>query len=340
MKQVTFRAMGCHIAAALDAADAGTHAALAAVPLWFAAWEQALSRFRPDSELARLNRRAGVGWAGVSPTLWAALLTALDAARASDGLVTPTVLDALERAGYDRDFAALGRAAQEQGHGVPALTVPPAAPRRHFAALLRETASACGGETRAHGGPVPAWRLIAVDLERQRVALPRGVRLDLAGTAKGWAAQAAAELLAANGPALVDAGGDIALSGPRADGSPWPVAVADPRRPDAELDLLLLRGGGVATSGRDFRRWRQGARVRHHLIDQRTGEPANSDLLAVTVVAPDLQEAEVAAKVVFLLGREAGLGWLAERQHLAALLVPERGAVVRTHTLEPYRWRG
>jgi thiamine biosynthesis lipoprotein len=305
MEQITFRAMGCQMLAALDGDGDAARAALAQVPGWFAAWEATLSRFRDESELAALNRRAGAGWMQVSSALWGALEAALEAARESGGLVTPTLLGALERAGYDRDFAALS--------DVP------------VSAEVWQNDPA-------------DWRSIELDRRSRAVRLPRGVRLDLGGSAKGWAADTAARRLAARSPALVDAGGDIAVSGPRADGSPWPIGVADPSAPDAQLDLLLLAGGGVATSGRDVRRWRQGGAEMHHIIDPRTGAPAATDLLAVTVVAPSAQEAEMAAKAVLILGSAAGSSWLASRPRLAGLLVADGGRAAHTTTLEPYRW--
>src|SRR5215213_2630153 len=104
MQELAFRAMGCEMLAVLDRDDAAAQAQLAAVPSWFAAWEQQLSRFRTDSDLSRLNAAAGQAVV-VPPALWAVIEVALDAARQSDGLVRPTVLDALELAGYDRSFA-------------------------------------------------------------------------------------------------------------------------------------------------------------------------------------------------------------------------------------------
>jgi thiamine biosynthesis lipoprotein len=306
--QIVSYAMGCRLLAALDAAGPAAEAALADIPGWFAAWERALSRFRADSELAALNSRAGAGPAPVSATLWAVIGSSLEAARMSDGLVTPTLLDALERAGYDRDFAAL----EPEAATVPPGTPPPTS----------------SGD----------WRLVHLDACRRAVALPQGMRLDLGGFAKGWAADMAVRRLKAVGPALVDVGGDIAVSGPRADGSPWPIAIANPLCPDEPLDLLLLQAGGVATSGRDYRRWRRGGAEGHHIIDPRSGAPAATDLLTTTVVAPSAQEAEAAAKAVLILGSNAGMTWLAARPHLAALLLTEGGQVLRTATLDAYRW--
>jgi thiamine biosynthesis lipoprotein len=290
--------------------DSDTDAAattLRAVPHWFTGWERILSRFRSDSELSALNRRAGKGWMNVSRTLWDVINDAITAARLSDGLVTPGVLTALEAAGYDRDFAQIA-------DGIPA---------RSLAVL----------------SPPGDWRAIRLDPQRRAVALPKGMRLDLGGVAKGWAATRAVQRLAAHGPALVDAGGDIAVRGARPGGDLWAIGIANPFQPDEPLDVVLLADGGVATSGRDLRRWRQGDVERHHLIDPRTGAPTTTDVLTATVIAPSLLEAEVAAKVVIILGSAAGMAWLTVRPWLAGLIVTETHDILRTTTLEQFRWR-
>ena len=304
-----FRAMGSRILTILDAPQARASTRLADVQGCFDRWEQSLSRFRPDSELSALNRSSG-GKASVSPTLAAVLAAALRGARQTDGLVTPTILGALEQAGYDRDFAALADADAEH------------APSALAAAAL----------------PVADWRSIRLNERRGTIYLPAGLRLDLGGIAKGWAADRAAHALNAVGPALIDAGGDIAVSGPRADGTPWPIGVDDPFGGNEPLDILLLATGGVATSGRDYRRWQQGSHKRHHIIDPRTGTPADTDLLSVTVVAASVGEAEVAAKAVLILGSAAGQAWIEARPWLAGLLVQADGTLIRTATLDAFRW--
>ena len=98
-------------------------------------------------------------------------------------------------------------------------------------------------------------------------------------------------MLGAAGPALVNAGGDVAVHG-----GTWPVGV---ETADGCL-TLELSSGALATSGRDRRRWRRNGRELHHLIDPKTGTPSDSDLLRLTVVASDAVEAEVWAKALFL----------------------------------------
>lgn len=300
MRTLEFRAMGCHMLAALDRDDAEADAQLAAVPEWFEEWEQQLSRFRPDSDLMRMNAAGGV--TNAPPALWAVVRSALQAARESAGLVQPTLLDALVAAGYDRTFAKL-------------------APERSARVQPAATAD---------------WRAIKLDAKSHSITLPAGVHLDLGGVAKGWAADQAARRLADSGPALIDAGGDIAVSGPMADGATWPIAIANPLVPDASLGNIMLVRGSVATSGRDYRRWQKGGVAQHHIIDPRTGQPAQTDVLTATIIAADGPTAEVAAKVALILGSRAGMAWLEERPTLAGLLVLEDGRVLQSHRMDIY----
>ena len=237
--------------------------------------EALLSRFRPESELSRLNRERSLD---AGSDLCRVLELALAAREETGGRFDPTVHDAVVAAGYDRSFEL-----------VPAESREPAA----------RAVGAGGG----------------LHIDGSRVELDPGVHVDLGGIGKGYAAERAAELLALAGPCLVNAGGDIAIR----DGC-WPVGVetAD------GLVTLQLTGGGLATSGRDRRRWRRGGRELHHLIDPATGSPADSDLLRVTVIADDAVAAEIAAKSLFLAG---AVGALAEAgaAGLAAVLVTADG---------------
>ena len=106
MQRLEFRAMGCQMLAVIDSDNASASEVLAQVPVWFAEWEASLSRFRDDSELSALNRADGKS-IRVSETMRQVLQGALRAASRSDGLVTPTMLDALQAAGYDRSFESI-----------------------------------------------------------------------------------------------------------------------------------------------------------------------------------------------------------------------------------------
>jgi thiamine biosynthesis lipoprotein len=307
MKSVEFRAMGCGMSARIE----GEHGALLdRVPHWFRAWERRLGRFSPRSELSRLNASLEER-VTVSPALADAIHAALSASQWTHGAVTPTLLDALERAGYDRSFDEMTRAQVTDD-----------------VAAAYDASAGEVGETKERMVPRALSAKVSVELASRVVTRPPGLRLDLGGTAKGRCADRAAARLGRSGPALVDAGGDVAVSGPRRDGRPWLVSVESPidRRP---LALLEIDRGGVATSGRDRRVWTRDGRAMHHVIDPETGLPAVTDVLSATVIAESALQAETAAKMALLLGRSRGLAWL-EQEGLAGLVVDDAGHVHET----------
>lgn len=277
-----FRAMGTSMEILLEAPDTPrARAALAAGRREIARLEALLSRFRPDSELSRLNaRRRG----RVGPDLVRVLGTALDLRRRTGGRFDPTVGRAVAAAGYDRDFAA-----------------------------VRD-------DPRPAGPAAPAGGVVVLDRPGGWVMLGPGIDIDLGAIAKGDAADRACALVAGAGPCLVNAGGDIVVSGPWADG-PWPVAIATQ---DGELVLDLARGA-LATSGVDRRRWTRAGRTVHHAIDPRTGASAPTDLVRATAVASTGAEADAIATALLVAGRE-GARRLADAWSVPAALVGAGGA--------------
>ena len=266
----------------------------------FADWEQTLSRFLPDSELSQLNQQTGVP-VPVSELLYRVLATALTAAQATEGVYDPALLDQLVRLGYDRTFERLPTVSQ-------------------FDPIIP-------------GEPGGRWRGIKVDPIHRSVTLPAGIKLDFGGIAKGMAVDAALEKLRQSGiqTALVNAGGDLAVLGLPASAQQWQIAV-----PGRERHWSMpLRHGAVATSGIARRHWWQGQQFRHHLLDPRTGLPAQSDLWSVTVVADRCEQAEVAAKVAFILGSRAGADFL-RKYRMGGLLVHQDGTWA---TVEPWSTR-
>lgn len=293
--------MGCEMLAVLESSVISR--TLPSVTHWFEEWEQVLSRFRYDSELSRLNQTHERPIL-VSQVLWDVFLTAREAEQMTNGLVTPTVLNAMLEAGYDRPFEDLSS---------PVASVPH--PLETTAAPLTD---------------IPA------DPIHRTISLPRGIGLDFGGVAKGWAAYQAMRRLQVEGPALVDAAGDIAISGPRLDGSPWQIGVTDPFHSGEEIEVLFLNACGVATSGKNHRHWMHHGVIRHHIINPLTNQPAETDLLTVTVVAPNAMQAEAAAKAAFILGSRAGLEWIEEHPDLAALFILEDGRMIYSWKMEEY----
>ena len=132
------------------------------------------------------------------------------------------------------------------------------------------------------------------------ITLERGVHLDLGGIAKGFAVDRVRDLVGEAGPCLVNAGGDIAIGEVPADGE-WNVGV---ERGDGSTITIGLVRGGLATSGRDRRRWQTEAGEAHHIIDPATSRPTGTDLLRVTAFSSSAVDAEVLAKSLLIAGRD------------------------------------
>jgi FAD:protein FMN transferase len=291
---VTFPALGT-TAVVVVTRPASTAAAVDAVEREIAAVDAACSRFREDSELTTVNRAAGTGPVVVSPLLVDAVMVAIRVARATGGLVDPTVGRAMRVIGYDRTFS-------EVAADGPALQV----------RLAR----------------VAGWRHVDVDRVRSTVALPAGVSLDLGASAKAWCADRAARAAAAESGAgvLVSLGGDIAVCGEAPPGG-WSVLVAEDHAAPVEGagPRVGITSGGLATSGTTVRRWQRGTQTFHHVVDPATGGPAQDRWRTVSVAAASCVDANAAATAAIILGRRA-CAWLAERR-LPARLVDIEGAV-------------
>lgn len=137
------------------------------------------------------------------------------------------------------------------------------------------------------------------------VYLPeRRMRLDLGGIAKGYAIDRAAHILREQGLTdfLLNAGGDVFVSGTNREHAPWRVGIKHPRRPQALLATLELTDYAIATSGDYERCFEVDGRRFHHIIDPRTGFPGNRSQSA-TVLAPTAELADVLATVLFIRGQ-------------------------------------
>ncbi|MEA2354005.1 MAG: FAD:protein transferase [Solirubrobacteraceae bacterium] len=264
--------------------------------------DRAASRFRVDSELARVNREAGEP-TPVSPVLFALLAAALRAARLTDGDVDPTVGAALVTAGYDRDLD-LVRAR------------PSAGPERPARIRIR---------------PRPTWRDVVLDADSRTVRIPPGATLDLGATAKALAADRAAgavrRAVGAGCGVLVNLGGDIAVADEVPDRG-WTVRVAEDHRGDPRPGdpTVAVRAGGLATSSTRVRRWRRGSRELHHIFDPGTDRPAREVWRTVTVAADTCVDANTASTAAIVRGASAP-AWLIAAG-LPARLVASDGRVV------------
>jgi thiamine biosynthesis lipoprotein len=252
--------------------------------------DEVCSRFRADSDLSRVNARAGE-WVRVDPLLVAATRVAVAAARATDGLVHPLLGRRLVELGYDRDFDTLVDLADER---------------------IIESAPP----------PLDSWAGIGLD-PAGAIRIPAGSSLDLGATGKAWAADVIAtayeERLRSS--AIVSVGGDLRIAHP--DGRPWPVAIAE--RPGDPPDALVLLGsGGLATSSTRVRRWARAGAQHHHVLDPRTGLPAREFWRTVTATGPTCAAANAASTAAIVLGADAP-AWLSAHGVTARLVALDGG---------------
>ncbi len=269
MSHDEFRAWGTEVLLLVDHPEADfveiAHQEIAAMDL-------ACSRFRPDSELSRLNRARGRA-VGVSPLFMEAVQTALWAARVTDGAVDPTVGEALDAIGYDRDIDEVRAADESLPIGRPS--------------------------------PVPGWDVVDVDTARSEVRLPPDVRLDLGATAKALTVDRVARRVAdvSGAGTLFSIGGDIRVEG-AAPGGGWVLGVTeDPGHGQTDPDCVIcVTEGGVATSGTTTRSWRRSSRQLHHIVDPTTGWPARGVWRLVTICAASCVDANAAATAAVVWG--------------------------------------
>ena len=272
METHPFRAMNTDILLVAQ----GTHARIGQgfeqAQQFILASEKRFTRFSEASELSELNHAAGTPFQA-STDLFSVVSMAQRFFHLTRGLFDPSILPDLHRVGYDRSMDLL----RQQG----------AAPMFEF--LL--------------AGERPSFSEMELDERRCMILLPPGMALDLGGLAKGWIAEQAALILSSFSSACaVNAGGDMFMVGlPEGEGQ-WSVTLEDPLQPENTLTTLKVDPGAVATSSVTKRTWKQGGKLRHHLIDPRTGEPAQTDWLSMTVIAEHAYEAEVFAKALFIGG--------------------------------------
>lgn len=259
----SFRAMGTDCEWILNAGDPSD--AITA----FAEAERALerreaewSRFRPDSALCRLNREGVIDGC---PEMADLVTQALELRAQTQGLFDPTLHDAVVQAGYDRSFEEIAPVGREQNTAAP-----------------------------VHRGAGE----VVVCADTGTIRLAEGVRIDLGGIAKGYAADRAADFLAEFGPCVVNLGGEVV-----ARGAAWPIGVETQGAPRT----IEVSHGAVATSGVDRRSWATHQGTRHHVMDPATGTSAATDLLRVTVIDADGARADALATALLVAGRERAL---------------------------------
>jgi thiamine biosynthesis lipoprotein len=279
MQYYEFRAMNTAIQLAGEADSTRVEKGFQAARDFIEACERRFTRFSEDSELSGLNRAAG-DWFRASPELIELVSMAQKYHNQTRGLFDPSILPDLRRLGYDKSMDEIRIAGVDPREASP----------REGILDRRER---------------PDFQEVKIDPTAGCIWMPAGLQLDLGGIAKGWIAEKAAGILSGYAhTCAVNAGGDMFLSGlPDGQGA-WEIGLEDPLNPDQDLAILRMGPGALATSSITRRTWIQSDARRHHLIDPRTGEPAETEWLSMTVIAPHAPAAEVYAKALLIAGKQ------------------------------------
>lgn len=288
--ETVFEAMGTtvHVIVSIrQDAGATSEGLLAVARAEVEATEQRLSRFLEGSEVSLINSQAGRPVRVSRPTL-DLVATAVRASEATEGAFDPLLGLAIERAGYDRDFARLRVRPEGREHRV----------------ATDEVLDAIGSSNRIPGQRHPRIRIDAV---ASTIEVAPGGALDLGGIAKGATADAVSARLMELGAlgCCVSIGGDLRVRGIGPDEGAWRVELACPgARTTEPKRTIRLRDGAVCTSSTSKRRWqlRNGGPAKHHLLDPSTGESRENGPTTVTIIAASATAAEIVTKWVFAGG--------------------------------------
>jgi len=270
------------------------------------------SRFRPSSELSRLNRHAAEGPVVTDPEVFQLLAAALDIGEKTGGAFDITV----------------GRLTRAWGFDGPR----PGIPEAHELAAAKEQVG---------------WRNVELDPAWRTVRFTRpGLELDLGAIAKGYAVDRVIEMLRSVGvSALIDAGSSSIAATGEAFGSGWSVSIPSPVDRALPVCEVELGNRALSTSGVRERSFVHQGTVYSHLLDPRGIDPhdpppaaaAGPQLLQVTLLAPSSMLADALSTAMFVLGHERGSAALAQFPDCSALWIysDARGIACRGH-----RWPG
>jgi thiamine biosynthesis lipoprotein len=300
MERVEDGIMGTRIVVELWAADkAQGNAAIEAVLAEMRRVDEAMSTYKPTSELSVVNARAAQEPIKISAELFDLLATALDYSRVTDGAFDITYASV----GYMYDF------------------------RKHVHPDEKQIAAALPGIN---------YRHVELDKKNSTVHFARaGVRIDLGGIGKGHAVDRGIAILQARGidHALVTAGGDSRIIGDRF-GQPWVVGIRHPDRKDEVIARIPLEDAALSTSG-DYERYFDENGVRyHHILDPKTGRSA-SKVRSATIIGSTATRTDGLSKTAFVLGPEKAIEIYNRLEDIDAVLVTPEGTVLYTKGLAP-----
>jgi thiamine biosynthesis lipoprotein len=259
--------------------------------------EDRMSANKDSTEIAAINKAAGVSPVKVSPDVFEVVRRALYFAELSDGAFDPSI----------------GPLVKLWDIGFDGAKVPPAD-------RVKQALSLTGRKD------------VVLDAEKSTIYLRRALmRLDLGAIAKGYAGDEARRILVSRGvsSAVVDLGGNIVVVGRKRDGKPWKVGVQNPfdRRGDYFGILSLDASRAIVTSGIYERFFEEDGKRYHHILNTQSGFPVDNGLVSVTIISPSSLDADGLSTTVFALGKDAGMEFLSRFPDCYALFIDKEHRV-------------
>lgn len=276
---------------------------------------------RADSQITKINNAAGDHAVAVSSDVMYVIKTALHYAELTDGAFDPTVGPLVKLWGINTDHARVP-SQTEINNALPLVNwrdvvVTPAASRTANAAASSYTSAEAG----------------TVFLKRT------GMSIDLGGIAKGYAADELVKILDAHKVkrAIIDLGGNIYVHGKKADGSLWKVGIKDPENPEEGKPALALSlsDSTVVTSGVYERFFIQNGKRYHHILDTKTGYPADTGLLSSTIICSSSITADALSTSVFVLGSEKGFELINKMNGVSVVFITANHNLLASQKLQP-----
>ena len=172
-----------------------------------------------------------------------------------------------------------------------------------------------------------------VNLENSTVTIPEDVRLDLGGIAKGFTSSRVMDIFRENGVAsgIISLGGNVQALGHKPDGNMWRVGIQDPHDLNSTFAVVEVADQAVITSGGYQRYFEENGQTYHHIIDPRTGYPAENGLISVTIISADGTLADALSTSLFIMGpEEASSFWKKHRDTFDAIMMKDDGTVMVT----------
>jgi FAD:protein FMN transferase len=244
------------------------------------------------SQASRINRQAGGEAQSVDPELYQVIETGIAFARISGGA-------------FDISIGPL----------VSLWNITGESPRPPSAAAIAEARDL-----------VEYSDILLLEYRRQVLLKRAGMRIDLGGIAKGYAADRAADVIEDSGVsrALIDFGGNIYAVGEKAGGEAWRIGIQNPFEPRGTfIGVLLVRDTSVVSSGVYERFYEYEGKRYHHILDPDTGVPVSNGLAGVTIIAASSMTADALATAVFVLGLEAGLTLVDNFEGIEAIVITD-----------------